>query len=230
MALDRFIENTLNEIITEWTNEGRVFTAFEVSLEAKKRNVEERHRNMRDRIHEIIHLVAGPGSSYSRTLMDVGAPEQAWVYHPLRANPYEYEPLPRNDQPRQPRPSVLPRAPRNPVALSTGNAAPAVIPPGAYGTDQRGRLCLPVNLLAQIGVTAGQRVNVVCDPANEQMLITRANAPGTPDSTTPDTSYTAEPDGNVRITQGTLEKAALDGVQCYRIEGTPQVISVRKFT
>jgi hypothetical protein len=155
--------------------------------------------------------------------MDVGAPEQAWVYHTVGANPYDYEPLDRTDMvPRHARP----RGVRNAVRLSA-MSSPFAIPPGAYGTDQRGRLTVPVSLLTALGVGPGDRVNVLCDPANEQALLSKdtGGAGGNPDTT-----YTAEPDGNVRITQGTLEKAGLDGLQCYKIEGNDTVVSVRKYS
>src|SRR5688572_27724963 len=173
MALEPAVEGILTEVITTFFNEGRMFTAFEVSLAAKERGVEDRHRSMRERIHELIHEVGGPGGGYSRTLMDVGAPEQAWVYHPLTANPYLYEPLMRHDAPRRPRTDPVPRAPRNPAAIRRGTASPYAIPDGAFGTDQRGRLTIPVSLLIQLGIGPGQRVDVVCDAGNEQLLLNK---------------------------------------------------------
>ena len=84
-----------------------------------------------------------------------------------------------------------------------------------------------MHLLSQLGAGPGQRVTVLCDQANEQVLISKGNGSNGTDS---DTSYTVEADGNIRITQGTLEKAALNGLQCYRVEGTDAVITVRTFT
>jgi hypothetical protein len=202
-----------------------MFTAFEVSLEVKRRGVHERHRNMREYTHESIFRLGIERGDYTRTLMDVGAPEQAWVYHTLGANPYEYVPLDRTGMAPVPA-SARPRGVRNPVRLSA-MSSPFAIPPGAFGTDQRGRLCIPVGLLNALGAGPGERVNVLCDPANEQALLTKTSAG---DAGNPDTTYTVETDGNVRMTQGTLEKAGLDGMQCYRIEGNDTVISVRKYS
>jgi len=227
MSLEPAVEGILSEVITSFMNEGRMFTAFEVSLAAKERGVEERHRNMRERVHELIHEIGGPGGAYSRTLMDVGAPEQAWVYHPMTANPYLYEPLLRHDQPKRTRTDPVPRAPRNPLAIRRGVANPYAIPDGAFGTDQRGRLTVPVSMLVQMGVGPGQRVDVTCDAGNEQLLLHKSAVGTTTDN--PDTTYTAERDGNVRITQRTLERAGLDGVQTYRIEGNGTVVSVKRF-
>ncbi len=226
MSLDVSIQERINEVVAEWVSGGKMFTAFEVSLEVKKRGVEERHRNMREYVHETIFRLGIERGDYSRTLMDVGAPEQAWVYHTLDRNPYEYVPLDRTGMDPIPA-SARPRGVRNPMRLTAGLASPFAIPTGAYGTDQRGRLCVPVGLLTNLGVGPGERVNVLCDPANEQALITKDTGVN---QDNPDTTYTLEGDGNVRITQGTLEKAGLDGMQCYRIDGNDAVISVRKYS
>jgi hypothetical protein len=179
---------------------------------------------MRDYIHQAMLREGVARGDYSRTLMDVGAPEQAWVYHPVGSNPYEYEPLDRTGHDRVSVPaSARPRGLRNPARL--GATAVASIPQGAYGTDQRGRVTIPVSLLSGIKVAAGERVSVLCDAANEQVLISKDSGTG---QGNPDASYAAEPDGNVRITQGTLEKAGLDGLQLYRVEGNDAVITIRK--
>src|SRR5262245_23830296 len=228
MTLGIATQSRIDEIVTQWVREGRLFTAFEVSLAVKEQGIRERHRNMREYVHQSIFRAGVARGDYTRTLMDVGAPEQAWVYHPAGSNPYTYEPLDRSDfnKPRT-KQAAVPGGVRNPALLKAGATAPHAIPQGAYGTDQRGRLCIPVHLLSQIGAGPGQRVKVLCDSANEQVLISKGNGSNGTDS---DTSYTVEADGNVRITQGTLEKAALDGLQCYRVEGTDAVITVRTFT
>lgn len=226
MTLGMATQSRIDDIVTQWINEGKMFTAFEVSLAIKDEGIRERHRNMRDTIHQAILQAGVARGDYSRTLMDVGAPEQAWVYHPVGANPYEYEPLDRTGHDRVPVPrTARPGGVRNPSRL--GATAVAAVPQGAYGTDQRGRVTVPVGLLNALGVGPGQRVNLLCDTANEQVLISKDTGTG---QGNPDASYTAEPDGNVRITQGTLEKAGLDGLQLYRVEGSDAVVTIRKFT
>jgi len=228
MTLGMATQSRIDDIVSQWVRDGKMFTAFEVSLAVKEEGVHERHRNMREYVHQAIHNSGIARGDYSRTLMDVGAPEQAWVYHPVGSNPYEYEPLDRtgHDRVRVPR-SSLPRGLRNPARLVMGASGTlAAIPQGAYGTDQRGRVTIPVSLLSKLGVNPGDRVSVLCDAANEQVLISRASGTA---SGSPDASYTAEPDGNVRITQATLEKAGLDGLQSYRIDGSDAVVTLRKF-
>ena len=54
MKLAADVQGLVNEIVAEWVSGGKMFTAFEVSLEAKKRGVHERHRNLREFVHEVI--------------------------------------------------------------------------------------------------------------------------------------------------------------------------------
>ena len=127
MSLDEAVLDKIDDIVEEWISANKMFSAFEVSLEVKKRGLNERHRNMKSSVHDSI-AEHGDGK-YTRTLMDVGAPVHAWVYHPLTENPYTYEGLPRNDRPARAR-AVTPRAAiRNPVPLQAGAAAPAPINP-----------------------------------------------------------------------------------------------------
>src|SRR5262249_57417937 len=95
MTLGIATQSRIDDIVQDWVNEGRMFTAFEVSLAVKEQGVRERHRNMRDQVHEVIFRIGGP-KGYSRTLMDVGAPEQAWGYNQKTRSPYRYRPLARN--------------------------------------------------------------------------------------------------------------------------------------
>jgi bifunctional DNA-binding transcriptional regulator/antitoxin component of YhaV-PrlF toxin-antitoxin module len=159
--------------------------------------------------------------------MDVGAPEQAWVYHPRTVSPYRYRPLDRSgigsdlaDD------AVVAYSLRNPRGLAWSSPTQAAVPPGAYGTDRRGRLCIPVHLLNQLGVRAGERVKIQCENGSGRLTISKL---GPLERTSPDAVYTAEPDGNVRLTQTTLDKADLGGAQSYGIDGDDCAITVRRF-
>jgi hypothetical protein len=80
-------------------------------------------------------------------------------------------------------------------------------------------------MLVQLGLGPGKQVVVVCDPANEELLVLNEE---TCDQDCPDAVYTVESDGKVRITQAALERAGLGGLQSYRIEGSDGVITVRR--
>lgn len=229
MTLDPSTRRKITQVVKQFTEEGKMFTAFEVSLAVKEQGVQQRHRHLKDTVHEVIFEIGGP-LGYTRTLMDVGAPEQAWVYHVPQDNPYNYVPLPRADGKPHPvadAPFLVPIGVRHPVKLNAAVKSPASIPIGAFGTDQRGRLCIPVPLLARLGAGPGQVVDVRCDAAEEKVYLMRPDPAQPQDS---DTTYTVEPDGNIRITQGILEKAGIDHLQCYCIEGNASRICVSKFS
>ena len=103
MALNASIRRTIDGVVRNWLEEGKMFTAFEISLAAKELGVDERHRNMKHYVHEAIAREASD-LTWTRTLLDVGAPVQAWVYHGLRDNPFTYVPLDRRDAVPNPRP------------------------------------------------------------------------------------------------------------------------------
>ena len=216
---------TLTNTITDFVNEGRMFTAFEVSLVAKKRGVRYRHRHLRDTVHELV-IDLGNAAGYTRTLRNVGAPEPAWVYHLREDDPLDYVPLPRRDAPSGSMsdiPLVVSVGASKPMQLRPRTTPPAWVPPGGHVTDQRGRLCIPVAHLAQIGANPGQIVNVACNPSSRKVYVTRPNRHDTHD---PDTTYTVEPDGNVRLTQLTLERAGIDGMAYYKIDGSSFMVTV----
>jgi hypothetical protein len=133
MAVAAPVLEKITEAVTGYVAEGKMFTAFEVSLAVKERGVRERHRYLREDVHQVIFRVAGP-AGYTRTLMDVGAPEQAWVYHRMRDNPYTYQPLDRTGLDRKADVShVIPTGVRNPSAWPPATPAPTPFPTAPSG-------------------------------------------------------------------------------------------------
>ena len=84
-------QNTIENEVHAWMDAGRMFTAFEISRAVKAKGVQLRHRDMKDFIHAAIYRKRS--KTYTRTLKDVGAPEQAWLYHPMNKNPHLFRPL-----------------------------------------------------------------------------------------------------------------------------------------
>lgn len=231
MTNDLIIREKIDEVVKEFVEEGRMFTAFEVSLAVKEKGVRERHRNMRSYVHESI--AEQGGQSYSRSLRDVGAPVQAWVYHRLRDNPHEYEPLDRTGHvaataaATRGSAAVAP-APRNPKPLSQASStAPANESDGAFGTDQEGRLVIPSSMLSALGVAAGATVDMACDADNQEIRLWRPSQIAT---MTADSSADVDDDGKLRITSDDLKRADLDGMQCYRVLARGNLITIRDFS
>jgi hypothetical protein len=89
----------IEEICDEWTREGRLFTAYDVSREARQRGTWERHRHMKNAVHSL-HQSGGLGRRYTRTLVRIpGAPASAWLYHRVDVPSSFYPPLRRAGSP-----------------------------------------------------------------------------------------------------------------------------------
>jgi len=233
MALDRWAREEIDEVVGEWTGDRKLFTAFEVSIEAKSRGVNERHRNMKDHVHGAIARI-GSSHSYTRTLMDVGAQVQAWVYHHTSDNPYTYRPLDRgNTRQRAAAPATAAPSPnaapvyqglRNPVPLTAGAGSPRNNNDGVCGTDSQGRVTITSAMLTRMDIEAGETAIVVCDAANKEIRITR---PTIFDDNDPDTNYSVEPDGSIRIAPDALNQAAIGGMQSYKVSGDSDCITIQ---
>lgn len=237
--MDDALRAKIERAAKQWTVEGKMFTAFEISLRLKADGVQERHRNMKQEIHAALARVGG--ANYSRTLMDVGAPSQAWVYHKLRDNPYTYEPLDRSgfrDNKGVAKPAgeavkkrVVKAQIRNPKPLGPGSSnSPASNADGAYGLDVDGKLKIPDAMLMALKVAFGDKVSVVCDKANKQVRIRRLATinpePATHELTADDSS---EDGAGLAMSHEILEEADLHSLQSYLVQGTGNMITVREF-
>jgi hypothetical protein len=82
----------VEEILSEKVAAGALFTAYDVSREARRRGSPERHRGIRPVVHACYDRGAMAG--YTRTLVYVpGAPAPAWLYHRAGDDPHRYPPL-----------------------------------------------------------------------------------------------------------------------------------------
>jgi RNA-directed DNA polymerase len=86
---DTSTNRLLLAIVLERIAAGEMFTAFDVTTEARKRGANVRHGEARDIIHGFWE--AGTmGAAYSRTTIDVGAPTRPFLYHRYDADPSSY--------------------------------------------------------------------------------------------------------------------------------------------
>lgn len=222
------VSAVIREVVKEFVQADKMFTAYEVSKAVQERGVRVRHLNLKDEVHQVIHEEAMP-QNYTRMLVDVGEPVQPWLYYPMSADPWKWEPLSRNNAQQQ-QPLMLPAIQAVPLAI-TGTALPA----DAYGLDARGRLCIPIKLLKGMNVGPKDKVSAVADAATKTVNIMNLSGSAPTGSDDPQdvsdttTVYTAEPDGNVRLTSAMLGKAGIAGLQCYRVVSLGGGIQVSGF-
>jgi hypothetical protein len=169
-------QNLINAVLDDFIGKGQAFTAFEVSIEAKKRGATERHRDMRDFIHQCQCLNDElQFGGYEKTLVPVGGGNKAFLYHHNTFDPSGYVPLDTSNN----APSVF-----TGITNQGGVSNPGISPQDAinasqninklldpstqqtnsdigYKVDYRNRLLVPTNFLRSVPAISGQRVNVV---------------------------------------------------------------------
>ena len=228
----------IQDVTTDWVNDGRMFTAFEVSLEVQKRvraegGQPERHRHMKTAIHQEMDQYLQTGL-YGQNLQDVGAPDPAFVYHPPGEDPANYTPLSRKDDQQKPTPAT-PAQPQPVAASSTPNIGLAAVDDDDDGDqtdsvgrkpDQRGTLTVPNYMLRAAGFQP-----------KDVAYVTRRNDSGTDvlvlskrATTQPVTTYTVDYASNVRVTAKVLGECNIGGpgVVTYDFDGTSDEVVVKK--
>ncbi len=216
MAIDSAITAKIERLAKQWVDEGKMFTAFEISLALKGQGVRERHRNLKSAIHDALARIGA--ENYSRTLMDVGAPSQAWVYHKLRDNPYLYEPLDRSGY-DDPKPGTGKRsqpvvALRDPKPLRAGAANPPTNTDGVFGMDDKGNLVIPQALVVALGLAPGDEAHLVCDALNHEIRLRR---PSQLNLEPHQAAQTVQSNGSLILELDLLKTVELDGLQCYQV-------------
>jgi hypothetical protein len=194
----------VEQIVQEKCQAGEMFTAFDISVEAKRRGSQERHRDMKVVVHHCFDQgIMGP--AYQRNLIPIpGVPAKAWLYYHYQSDPYSYQAQARSQAPTKRR----------------GRTSSD----GAYQVDKRARICIPARLLRQAGFRPGEHVLVVAAARAKHLLLTRQQ-PTTPEQQVLSV-YRVERHGNVRIVQGTLKKAQLGG-SAYDMDGDSQQVTLR---
>lgn len=216
-------------VVQEWVQQTRMFTIYEVVVEARKRGEEADpvidvppYRHTKAQVQAIILPFVSSGQNYTRTLQAVGAPEIPFVYHPIGVDPSQYVPMKRDD---------APPADVAPAADVPAADAPAV-PAGAADTvavagskTSEGRLNIPSHICKAAGFVSGDAVYVLdVDPAGEvpqpcAVLVKNK----------PDTKAVAEykvADGRIRVTNAILQICGLNGSD-FAFEGSDNKIIIR---
>jgi hypothetical protein len=204
---DAATQQLIEQVLQEKVQRGEMFTALDVSLETQKRGVQERHRNMRQVVHQ--YFEGGyMGSHYTRTLVSIpGAPSAAWLYHLTSDQPANFQPLSRAGMNNR---SQRARKASNPAT-------------DGYSIDRRARVCVPVRLLRQAGFQPGDEAYVIVDGGSQGLALSKTCPRAHKQSLT---SYRVDRYGNVRIAQGTLRRASLGG-QTYDLDSDGTKILIR---
>ena len=216
--------NEIEEVVTEFTNADKMFTAWDVTMEVRKRSKDRvQHFEVKKEVHRMFDQ--GGMCSYNRTLANLpNINPQPWIYHPLGFDPSLYNG----------KPSVV--TPATPVALPAPNSMTALddgVDTAADGTtvykfDSTDRLCVPNRLVRQLGLKNGDYVTVFCDvsPSNEVKLVSKSQ--NLPQGASPVADYVVDRYDNVRMGRATFAKLGISAV-AFEIEGDSNEIKVKKY-
>jgi len=147
-------EEIIEQVVDEFLKAAKAFTAYDVTIEARKRGMQERHRNIKSFVHSTIATIldtiqSDPNESdYDRELKDVGAPEQAFLYFPDGYNTDRYEAMDRND--------TTPRFTTN----TTTQQIDGVV---QLTKCTRNRLYIPTVVLQRLRMDVGEKLRVYQD-------------------------------------------------------------------
>lgn len=230
----------IQEVAQEFVQQDRAFTAFEVSLEVQKRQkangeAVERHRNIKNDIHRTLQGYVDSGV-YLKSLQDVGAPTQAFLYYPPTYDPTQYQALSRNDS-SAPVAAVVGSALSLPPVTSgigllssaddDGDDGDLADKQGRTG-DARGAVCIPTYILRAAQFSPGDVAFACADSRNGEAVLVLAKQ--LPAGLSKQTSYTVDPSNNIRVTTYTLNKAGLDGSNGYDfdVDGVNVVVKAHK--
>ena len=194
MGLSPATKQTIDDIVGDKLCDEEVFTALNVSREVQKRGIRERHRNMRDYIHEAVQKI---NVYHVKTLVNIGNGLSVNVYHLPEDDPKDYI-------------DNFTVSANKPATPST--TAPVAIPsttPVKNGItvspDGRGRICVRASDLRSIGLAEDDEVEISSHPTLNLVTVKKVK----PCSAPTGRIYKVDKSGNVRIARRILNKAGI---------------------
>jgi hypothetical protein len=243
---DAATQQILETIVQKRTANGDMFTALDISREAQHQHaVQYRHNDLKGDIHRIYAdgLMQHSTGQYDRSLVFIpGITTKVYLYHLVGADVSTYASIWAPGGPAKatatasgPQPiAVPPLTVQPPVTAPT--AAPVASQPSAaqaaaaalsdFKVSSRGRLWLSRDILAKIGATPGNRVNVIKEGTS--MIV----APVDPTATMPSkdliTDYLVDRHGNVALSSMCFKECGIDGESYYDVLEVNGKVVVKK--
>jgi len=167
----------MEEVVSDFINVGKSFTAFDATQEGMRRGTTERHSHLKGQVHANIRSFIRNGS-YERSL--IPTPNgNAWLYHPTGVDVQSY--IDNNIV------TVNNNRPADPVTPLTDNTVKKQV------VDSEGRLPIYGDMLKEIDCKPGMTVEVVV--SSNKISIAQFH-PGPASS---DDHYKVNADGRIRI-------------------------------
>jgi hypothetical protein len=163
---DTQARNAIMDVVGELTNQGKLFSAFDVTKMLRAKGINEPHRSVKQEVHSMYRNLGMP-TNYERELVHLANNDTAWVYYPEGADPQTYDP---NALPGKNMTSTDPVATdllvqrlgrMNRMGCPTPTDAG---PPYIDMTDRRGRLLVRKALVQSIGLKPYDKAVVYVSP------------------------------------------------------------------
>jgi hypothetical protein len=232
-------QQLIEEVIRDWTLQGRAFTTYEASKEVQARLREHqlpfvRHQDMRAFYENDSEELREALSSrnYTRTLQVMGSENgqslQANVYHPAGYDVSQYQPLARKGSvgsmsPQVPSSNLVGTPPANSISYGvtpTSVATPSVPKdPDVAEVNKSGELWVGIKYVEDAGLHPGDAVDITVHNGTVIM------APLLSATLSPVTKRTVERLGNLRLSPRDRRMLGLSGNR-FKITATPGEIKV----
>lgn len=206
---DQTTQNLIAEVVEQFTDEDRLFTALDISKEVQERLKADgqfdfqshRHKAIKNDIHRQLRTYVDNGL-YHQELQDVGAPTKAFVYYPDGGDPNSYVSIARKDSQVTPSSATVDSTVGTPVVnQSTSDDDEGDEKDSGRTPDARGTLCVPAILLRASGF-AFRDVAYLSRNGNDSVLILSKQVPA---GATSLSHYTVDHSNNVRVTKANLD-------------------------
>lgn len=211
---DLATRTVIEQVSSNFVQQGRQFTAWDVTKEVRSQGVREKHNEIKKVVHELFSN-GNFGSDYTRSVRQlpnqVSGQPAPFIYHRNYEQPDDYV----NAQ------VSASSDDEDDDKSSKSSFSVDDHDDGCYKVDKRSRICIPKQLLFDIGIGAGDTVGVVFDSNSSSLLITKDTK-----GTDVLTNYKVDSYGNVRISQATLQKVGLGG-NVYDIDGDTDKVFVK---
>ncbi len=165
------VETALTKTIQQFLEEGRMFTGYDVTIETRTREkIKLHHNEVKAEIHNLVVLTDAVEFGFSannqtvkwlKTQQSMPNGQWAFVYSPENLDPSGY--LPQQPKPMGALQSAPLVSPSITMANDGGMDSGGQQADGTFATDHRNRLLIPTKFLQQIGVKAGDMVDVIVD-------------------------------------------------------------------
>jgi len=201
---DQATAKQILDTIHELMDEGKMFTAFDVTKLVRNGGHQVRHHEVRTEVHRLFDNDV-MDSQYDRvqhTFNSNGSPVTAFVFMRDSDDVLDYDPdLFGNQQLAPPQPGML-KTPSQGILPANPTVAQPPTAPQTDPTDARGRLCVSNSLTRKLGWSPGDYVVIARLPkmGGISMKLQRMSC-----SKAIGTTYQIDKDGNVRIGQAAMK-------------------------